>query len=358
MSGERGRGASARATPYGGQAVVEGVLVRGVDRWAVAVRGPDDAIVVERHEAPRAADDHPVLSRPLVRGLHALVVSLAIGARALRISVRHADRDGTAAGTAGGDEELAALGRAAAGEPAMGRTMLGATLSFVAVFFVLPVLLVEGLDGPLLGGTLGEGLVFDVVESLVRIAVLLAYVGAVGLVSGVDRLFAYHGAEHQAIAAWEAGGRLTPAAAARQSTRHVRCGTNFLLLVMLVGLVVVPLAGAVVPQGTSALGAIVGHVVLRLALLPVLVAVAYELLRFGAEHGDAPVARAVMQPGLWLQAVTTREPDDAQREVAVRALAMAVPDDERRARVDTTALTSPARVAADTVAAPSGTARA
>jgi uncharacterized protein YqhQ len=299
---------------YGGQAVIEGVMMRGTDTWAVAVRRPSGEIYLERH----ATSDLPRRVRlwrlPLFRGMFALVDALKVGTRALTISANESGED---------DEQMSS------GE--FGGSLLLAMLVFVGVFVVLPNL---GLAP--VRSTVGDGLVYHLVEGVIRVAIFLGYLMAIALVSDIRRVFAYHGAEHQTIAAWEHGGSLEPASIGRYSTKHVRCGTNFLIMVMLIAIVVYSVAGSLLPPpGDGVLVGIGYHVVLRLALLPLVAGLAYEGLRLGAGRDNA-VVRALMKPGLWLQHITTRPSDPEMVEVALRAFEAVVPADEVGDRVPAT----------------------
>ncbi|MDX1511329.1 MAG: DUF1385 domain-containing protein [Nitriliruptorales bacterium] len=308
---------------YGGQAVVEGVMMRGKRTWAVAVRKPDGAIHREVHDCSDLPERRPWLGKPMVRGVWALVDSLSIGMRALGIAADHAF------------EELADEDGGSGGGVSMGLSMLLALVLFVGLFIVLPSVGTKFFDGLLLSDRLGDGAAFHLIESAVRIVIFLAYLGSLSLVADIRRVFEYHGAEHKTIAAWEHGEDLTPEAVDRYSTIHVRCGTNFLILVMLLAVVVYTVAGVLVPppEDPGLPVAILYHVGLRIVLLPVVAGLAYEGLRLGAARGGNPVVDALMAPGLWLQKITTRPPDVDQIEVAIRAFEAVVPDEVIAGRV-------------------------
>jgi uncharacterized protein YqhQ len=304
---------------YGGQAVIEGVMMRGADTWAVAVRRPDDDVYVECHPVSDLPTRRPWLKKPMARGVYALGDSLAIGMKALNISAR---------------ESLEEDERDEGGGAAMGASMALALLVFVGLFIFLPSAGVKGLDSWLFGESLGDGAMFHLVESFVRIAIFLAYLSAISLVADIRRVFQYHGAEHKTIAAWEHGEVLQPDTVDRYSTLHVRCGTNFLIMVMLLALVVYTLVGSLVPPPEGGVMVAVGyHVALRVVLLPVIAGLAYEGLRLGAARGDNPVVAALMKPGLWLQMITTKPPTTDQIEVAIRAFEAVVPDEHLDGRV-------------------------
>ena len=282
---------------YGGQAVIEGVMMRGTGSWAVAVRRPSGEIYLERH----ATSDLPRRVRlwrlPLFRGMFALVDALKVGTRALTISANESVED---------DEQLSS------GE--FGGSLLLALLLFVGVFVVLPNL---GLAP--LRTVVGDGLVYHLIEGVIRVAIFLGYLMAIALLGDIRRVFAYHGAEHQTIAAWEHGEALNPDVIAGYSTKHVRCGTNFLIMVMLIAIVVYSVAGSLLPPPSDGVAAgITYHVLLRIALLPLVAGLAYEGLRLGAGR-DTAVVRALMKPGLWLQHITTRPSEPPMVEVAIRA---------------------------------------
>ncbi len=304
---------------YGGQAVIEGVMMRGADRWAVAVRRPTGDIWLECHHTSSAPKDKPWLKWPMIRGCYALVDSLAIGMKALGISADQAYPEDEG-------EEMSSA--------AMGASMFLALLLFIGVFIFLPSAGTKGIDA-LIGGVMGDGVWFHLVESFVRIAIFLAYLYAISLMADIRRVFQYHGAEHKTITAWEHGEVLEPANVDRYSTVHVRCGTNFLIMVMLLALVVYTLGGAIVrpPTDANAFVAIGYHVALRIVLLPVVAGLAYEGLRLGASRGESLWVRALVAPGLWLQKITTREPEPEMIEVAIRAFEAVVPIEHREGRV-------------------------
>lgn len=278
-----------KPTRLGGQAVLEGVMVRADDRWAVAVRRPDGAVLTEGSEVPRwSAWGRPV---PVVRGVVALVSTIALGMRALGWSRQILE---------GGEEEHTSRAQV------VGATVVSLTF-FVTLFAVGPAAVARVLAG--------HGVWFGVVETLARLVLFVGYVAAIGRVPGVRRTFEYHGAEHQAIAAFEAGAPLDVASVRSFSPRHARCGTDFLVLVGIVAIVVFAFYS---PAGWLALAAS------RIILLPLVAGIAYEILRVA----DRPWARRwfspLLAPGLAVQRLTTRPADDAQREVAIAALRAAL----------------------------------
>ena len=288
---------------YGGQAVVEGVMMRGARTWAVAVRRPSGEIYLERHPVSDFPERRPLFKKPLFRGMFALVDAMTIGTKALTISANQSVEE---------SEQLSGK--------AMGGSLAVALLLFVGVFIVLPNLGLAALQGPL-----GSGLVYHLVEGVVRMGIFLLYLSAISLVADIRRVFQYHGAEHKTIAAWEHDEILEPGAIEKYSTLHVRCGTNFLLMVMLIAIITYSIGGTLVPAPKGAwylVGAY--HIALRVVLLPIVAGLAYEGLRLGAGK-DNWFVRGLMKPGLWLQMITTKPPADDQVEVAIRAFEAVVP---------------------------------
>jgi uncharacterized protein YqhQ len=276
----------ARDHLYGGQAVLEGVMMRGRDHWALAVRLPSEEIHVESHDIQTAAARHPVLGRPGIRGVVVLWQSLSIGIRALSISARVSSPE---------DVELSSA--------TMGISLAVAGVVFIGVFVVFPAVLFDWLRH-----IIGSGLLANVLEGVFRVALFLLYLAAIGRTKDIRRVFEYHGAEHKTIAAYEHDEPLTPGAVDRYSTLHVRCGTNFLLIVMILTIIVFAFFGT--PP-------IAWRIASRIIAIPLIAAGAYELLRLGARFPNSAVMRAVMTPGLWLQRITTKPPDAGQIEVAI-----------------------------------------
>jgi uncharacterized protein YqhQ len=299
---------------YGGQAVVEGVMMRGQDTWAVAVRRPKGDIYLERHGVSDLPQRKPIWRKPMLRGCYALFDAMSVGVKALSISAQHAM-----------DEEEEPLDG-----KLLGGTLLFALLLFIGIFIVLPNALLA-----LARDALGDGFVYHFVESVFRIAIFIGYLALITLLADIRRVFMYHGAEHKTIAAWEQGDPLRPDVVDRYSTLHVRCGTNFLIMVMLLALVIYTAAGVAVPPPADIgwVGVVIYHVGLRVVLLPVVAGLAYEGLRLGARRGDHPLVAALMRPGLWLQKITTRPPTEDQIEVAIRAFEAVVPANQLDGRI-------------------------
>jgi uncharacterized protein YqhQ len=282
------------ASNIGGQAVLEGVMMRGPRNWAVAVRKPDGEIAqVSKSISPLMAR-HWALRLPVVRGVVALGESLAIGFRALSVSANYA-----AAEAAEGDEEPAEIGRWALA------FSFAIAIGFALMMFkVGPALLTDLLP-------ISSGGWFVLVEGGIRVAVFVAYLTVLSFIPSLRRVGQYHAAEHTAINAYEAGEELTPEITQRYSLIHPRCGTAFLLWVMVIGVFVFALFGR---------PAWYWLIITRIALLPVIAGIAYELIRFAGKHDRNRILMTVLAPGLWLQRLTTREPTLDQLEVSIRAL--------------------------------------
>ncbi|MGQ9572184.1 MAG: DUF1385 domain-containing protein [Dehalococcoidia bacterium] len=274
---------------YGGQAVMEGVMMRGRRLMAVAVRRPEGDIALRR-ESLGGLYTGPVSRIPFLRGIIVLWETLALGTRALLFS----------SNVALGEEEKEI------GRPVLWGTVILALAFVIVIIFVGPVLAMGRLEDAIDNERLAA-----LAEGLIRLGVLLAYIGLIGLLPDIRRVFAYHGAEHKAINALEDGAPLEVESVRRYSTAHPRCGTSFLLVVVIISVVLF------VAVGTPPLWQ---RLLSRVALVPVIAAISYEVIRLmGALEGNR-LMRALFQPNLWLQSLTTREPDDAQVEVAICAL--------------------------------------
>jgi uncharacterized protein YqhQ len=278
----------------GGQAVLEGVMMRSPSTWAVAVRRNDGGIaeVVKDISSPMAR--RRIWRLPVIRGVVALGESLAIGFRALAISANYAAQE------EGDDGEVRT-------EITRGQILFSFAIAIgfaLMLFKVGPALLTSWLPIDDTGS-------FVVVEGLIRVAVFIAYIALISLLPDLRRVFQYHGAEHKAINALEAGAELEPERVQKFSLIHPRCGTAFLLWVMVIGIFVFAFVGRPVWYWLIAS---------RILLLPVIAGLAYELIRFAGKHQDNRVLMTLLAPGLWLQRLTTREPTLDQLEVSIRAL--------------------------------------
>ena len=272
---------------YGGQAVVEGVMMRGADHWAVAVREPAGQIHVESHAIDSVASRHPFLKNPFLRGIIVLGQSLAIGIKALMVSANHSVEE---------EEQLTSR--------QVGVSLAIAMLVFVGVFILGPTTLFTWVEGKIDA----SGVVVNVLEGVFRVLLFVGYLWLIGRSKEIRRVFEYHGAEHKTIAAYEHQDELVPERIDTYAKEHVRCGTNFLIIVMIVTIFVFTLFGT---------PGLLWRVLSRVIAIPIIAGIAYEALRLGARFPDALVMRALMKPGIWLQKITTKEPSDDQIDVAV-----------------------------------------
>ena len=285
----------------GGQAVIEGVMMRAPRSVAIAVRRPNGEIVVKRELVVPLSEKYPVVKLPIVRGAVALFQSLIIGIKALNFSANEAmteeekEKDGTS-------EELSSW--------AMAGTMAVAFGFGIGLFFVLPLYATKWLTQ--LSLVSDNNIVFNLVDGVIRVIVFLIYIWGISRMSDIRRVFQYHGAEHKSIFAYEAGEELTVENVRRYSRLHPRCGTSFLLIVMLVSIAVFSLIPKLWPFYLKA-----GS---RIVLLPLIAGISYEFLKWSAKNDANPLVKLIITPGLALQRLTTGEPDDAQLEVAIRSL--------------------------------------
>ena len=311
-----------RDAPVGGQAVLEGVMMRGVSHWAVAVRKPTEEQLAEHERALRepalgeievstspltsALKRHRALRLPIVRGVVALWESLVIGFRALEVSANAqlAAQDGGDAEEGGEDAQEQEVKEIPRGLW-MGTVVVALALA-VVLFFLIPV----GLTS-LIKDQLGSSVLFWLVEGVVRTSIFLGYLVLLSRVRDLRRVFEYHGAEHKTISCFEAGLPLTPPNCKRFSRLHPRCGTSFLLLVMIVAIFVFAPIG---------LPAWYWLVLTRILGVPVIAGVSFELIKLAGRYRRQRWVRALMWPGLKLQLLTTREPDLDQLAVAISAL--------------------------------------
>ena len=287
---------------YGGQAVLEGVMMRSPSSWAVAVRTPEGDITEVVREIESPMQRRKIWRLPVVRGVIALGESLAIGFRALAISANVASQERDEEG-----EIQTQIGR--------GQIIFSFALAIgfaLMLFKVGPALLTSWLPIDSTG-------LFVVVEGVIRVAVFIAYILVISLLPDLRRVFQYHGAEHKTINALEAGAELTPTNVQKFSLIHPRCGTAFLLWVMVIAIFVFAFVGR--PEWYWLIAS-------RIVLLPVIAGLAYEVIRYAGMHQSNRVLMKLLAPGLWLQRLTTREPTDDQVEVSILALRRVVEREE------------------------------
>ena len=275
---------------YGGQAVIEGVMMRGAKRVTIAVRQPDGNIDVHSEALNPKIYDSFINKVPFLRGITLLWDAMGLGMQALMYS----------ADVAMGEEDIDFSG------PVVWGTVAVSLLLAVGIFFVIPLLFVGWIEQYLGAGTLS-----NIIEGVLRLVIFVGYVWAIGFMDDIKRVFGYHGAEHKAINAYENGVELVPSEMAKQTIVHPRCGTAFLLIVMVISIFVFVLFG------TPALWI---RIISRILLIPIIAGIAYEFLKFSAAHMENPIMRMLIAPGLWLQKLTTREPDESMLEVSAAAL--------------------------------------
>lgn len=306
-------------TSIGGQALIEGIMMRGPQKTAVAVRLPDKTIETEYLEIKTLRDKYPLFRAPLLRGIAGFIDSLSIGYRALMLSAEKSDEET-------GEEEMSRFdawidrkfGDKAMKAVTVTGTVLGVALA-VLLFFVLPTWIYNLIGGAV--SFMQENQVLrSLIEGVMRLAIFIGYVILCSQVEGVGRVFEYHGAEHKTIFCYEAGLPLTVENVRKQPRHHPRCGTSFLFMVIAISILVSTVVFGIWPVH-NALWRFVAH----LLMLPIIVGVSYEFNRWAGRH-DGPVTKLLTAPGLWLQNFTTFEPDDSMIEVGIKALELVLPE--------------------------------
>lgn len=280
----------------GGQAVIEGVMMRDAAKTATAVRLPNGEIAVEMHPVTSIRDRYPVLNLPLIRGSVIMVESLVIGMRALSFSAQAAGEE---------DEQMT--------KKEIALTILFALVLASVLFIVIPTGAAH-----LAAAYTNDPIVFNLIEGGIRLAVFLLYIWGISWMGGIRRVFQYHGAEHKTIHCYEAGEALTVENVQKFPRLHPRCGTNFLLIVMVIAIVFHVFFGW--PDLWL-------RILSRLAVLPVVAGVSYEIISF-AGRSENRIVRILITPGLWLQYLTTRPPDDEMVEVAIESLKAVLPPED------------------------------
>ena len=280
----------------GGQAVIEGVMMRDAAKTATAVRLPNGEIAVETHPVTSIRDRYPVLNLPLIRGSVIMVESLVIGMRALSFSAQ----------AAGEEEEQ------------MTKKEIAMTILFALVLASVLFIVIPTGAAHLAAAYTDDPVVFNLIEGGIRLAVFLLYIWGISFMGGIRRVFQYHGAEHKTIHCYEAGEALTVENVQKFPRLHPRCGTNFLLIVMVVAIVFHVFFGW--PDLWL-------RILSRLAVLPVVAGVSYEIIRF-AGRSENRIVRIMITPGLWLQYLTTRPPESEMVEVAIESLKAVLPEED------------------------------
>ncbi len=282
----------------GGQAVLEGVMMRGRHSWGLSVRQATGAVATHSYALSPVGDRYPLLKWPVVRGIVSLGESLVLGIQALTLSANL-----SLAGDDSRDEQPQQLGWREL------VVTLGIAIAFaVGLFVALPLGVAKLFESVF---SVEHSMIFSLVEGIVRVAVFFLYLGVISFLPDLRRVFEYHGAEHKAIHSYEAGDGLDAKKATRYSTQHPRCGTAFLLVVMIMAIVVFTFLGK---------PAFPLLILSRLVGIPLVAGLSYEVIRYAGRHKDGVISRILLGPGLALQRLTTREPSEDQVEVAVSAL--------------------------------------
>ncbi|MBS3957714.1 MAG: DUF1385 domain-containing protein [Clostridiales bacterium] len=291
-------------THIGGQAVIEGIMMRGKHNWAIAVRKPDGSIHLEAHDLTTAVSKRPWLGTPIIRGVVGMYETLVLAMKAFAISAEHA-----------GETEEDKL---SSKEITISMT-LGVVLA-VVLFVILPAVVTNFL----VGGAIERPFTWNLVDGVLRVVAFVLYIVAISRMRDIQRVFAYHGAEHKTIHAYEQGLPLEPRIIQEKTTLHVRCGTSFLLMVMVIAIIVfsiVPVRAITDLIGSDNRFVILSVAIsLRIVLLPLIAGLAYEVIKWAGRVPENPVVRVVLWPGLQLQRMTTREPDEGMVEIAVTAM--------------------------------------
>ncbi len=293
-------------THIGGQAVLEGIMMRGKFNWAIAVRQPDGEVHLEEHDLTSAVSDKPWLGKPVIRGVVAFYETIVLAMQAFAISAEYAGM---------GEEE----GEKLSSREISMSMILGLVLA-IGLFIVAPALVTNWVVGP----AIERPFAWNLFDGVLRVLAFFAYIWAISRVKDIQRVFAYHGAEHKTIHAYEHGLPLETDVIQRYETLHVRCGTSFLLMVMVIALVVysfVPMKAILAAVGLEARWAVtLLAILIRIVLLPLIAGLAYEVIKWAGRMPDNPVVKVVLWPGLQLQRMTTRPPEDSMVEIAVAAM--------------------------------------
>jgi uncharacterized protein YqhQ len=299
---KEGASMSKPTTYVGGQAVIEGVMMRGPEYIATAVRTPSGEIVVKKDRIRSIMDRFSILKKPFIRGTIALYESLVYGMKSLSYSAQ-----------ASGEEE-----------EQMSNLQVGLTMAFSTVLAIVFFLIIPTYGAKFIPGVADNAFRLNVVEGILRLLIFLLYIWAISLTKDIQRVFEYHGAEHQTIWTYEAGEELTVENVQKHSRLHPRCGTNFLLIVMVVSIFVFAFLGW--PN-------LIERIISRIVLMPVVAGVSYEMIRLAARTTN-PIVQLLFKPGLWMQLLTTRNPHPDQIEVAIRALEAARPAEIKEQEVE------------------------
>ncbi|MEG2260156.1 MAG: DUF1385 domain-containing protein [Raoultibacter sp.] len=363
----------AKKTHVGGQALIEGIMMRGKYNWAVAVREPSGSIYLEEHDLSSGRKKNSWMYWPLIRGCRALVESLILGYKALEIAALHAFADEAEEeepqvasphdGAPHADASQVDAPQTAApkesfmdkevefGKKEMAISMVLGLVLGVGLFIVAPALITNLIVGEYDSNTL----LWNIVDGLLRVVVFVFYIWLIGRMKDIKRMFGYHGAEHKTIHCYEHGLPLTPENARSFPRLHVRCGTAFLIMVMVIAIfiyTITPLNALIaawgVPDGAPKLLLVI---LVRIALMPLIAGISYEItVRWAGSHPENPLVKMVLWPGMQMQYLTTNEPDDGQIQCAIAAMQRVLEREQHEADAAAGAVDTP-KPAADTLAA-------
>jgi uncharacterized protein YqhQ len=283
---------------YGGQAIIEGVMMRSPFKYAIAVRKPDKEIILKIGKLRSLSDRIKFLKWPIFRGIINLIESLTLGLKALTYSAEQAT---------GEEDKISNV--------EMFFTILIAFVLFILIFIALPTTIARYLDK-----YLSSLIVYNLFEGILRIGIFIFYLYFISKIKDIKRVFEYHGAEHKVIYTYEAGEELKVDNVKKYSTLHPRCGTSFIFIVLIISILVFSLLG----KQTLLL-----RITYRVIIIPLIAGLSYEILKLSAKNMDKIFIKWVVMPGLWFQKLTTKEPDEAQIEVAIKALKGVLPEPEQ-----------------------------
>lgn len=283
---------------YGGQAVIEGVMMKGLDRLAIAVRKPDDSIVVKKRKLTPLSERFKIFGWPFIRGVVALFSSLVLGMQSLTFAANQLTEE---------DEELSPL--------EMGLTILVSLILAILLFVALPATIIAFIQK-----YIDYNIVLNLIEGLIKVSAFLGYIVIISRLEDIKRVFRYHGAEHKVIHNYESDKELSVENARQFTTLHARCGTNFIFIVIILSILFFSFFGR--PP-------LLYRILYHILLLPVIAGTSYEVIKLAGEKSVNPIIKALATPGLWLQKLTTSEPDDDMLEVAITALKGVLPTEER-----------------------------
>ena len=308
-------------TTIGGQALIEGILMRGPERQAVVVRGPE-GLVVQQEELKLIRDRYPILGLPLIRGSVTFLDSMYRGVKALMFSADYYPEEA-------GQEEPSRFEKwldAKLGNEKMEKVVIAFSVVLAVAFSIGLFMLLPTFLSSFVALATDSVLVRNLVDAVLRIAIFMTYMIAVSRMKDIRRVFSYHGAEHKTIFCYEKGLELTVENVRVQPKHHPRCGTSFMLVVIIVAILVNTVVFALFPVGNVFL-----RMLVQLMLLPLVVGITYEFNRYVGGH-DNPLTNFLARPGLWMQNFTTFEPDDSMIEVAIQALELVIPEEKGKDR--------------------------